>query len=279
MHDDPERLLARSGTDQGQELLRSLRGIDPPPGAQETGWHTLARSIAAAGVVGSLGAASSASKDLVATVTDSAMTSGAATGGAGGTSGALTAGGKLAAVKLLSAVVLAGGTATGVIWSAIGRDTPSTTPAAPTTMSPPERSIEVPPPAVVTVAAAPELAELPKSNSPARRTPAAAHRDEPPEALAPSVTQMPESALTKESALVVAARAKLRQGDTAGASAALHELDQVAPRGKLTQEREILRIELLAAKGDQAGASRRAKAFLAAHPNSPHAARLARFAH
>ena len=83
--------------------------------------------------------------------------------------------------------------------------------------------------------------------------------------------------MTKESELVMAARAALRQGDVKGAGTTLQELDRAVPHGKLTQEREVLRIEWLAAQGDQNSAARRARAFLAAHPKSPHAARLTRF--
>jgi len=45
----------------------------------------------------------------------------------------------------------------------------------------------------------------------------------------------------------------------------------------LGQEREVLAIEVLAAQGNAAAAKRRAQAFIAAYPKSPHSATLARF--
>jgi hypothetical protein len=43
------------------------------------------------------------------------------------------------------------------------------------------------------------------------------------------------------------------------------------------QEREVLTIEVLAASGDRAAASRKAREFLKAYPDSPHAPQLRRF--
>jgi hypothetical protein len=46
----------------------------------------------------------------------------------------------------------------------------------------------------------------------------------------------------------------------------------------LSQEREVLAIEVLAAQGNTDAARRRAKAFIALHPKSPHSPQLKRFA-
>jgi TolA-binding protein len=84
-------------------------------------------------------------------------------------------------------------------------------------------------------------------------------------------------ALKAESALLTAARAQLRSGDAAGAQASLDRLQAQFPKGMLTQEREVLAIEVLSARGNVEGAKRRAKAFVARYPKSPHSAKLTRF--
>lgn len=77
-----------------------------------------------------------------------------------------------------------------------------------------------------------------------------------------------------ESALVQDARSKLRGGDAAGALSALAEADKRFPRGTLALERSVLRILALDRAGRKTEAAQQARAFLAAHPDSPHAERL-----
>ena len=83
--------------------------------------------------------------------------------------------------------------------------------------------------------------------------------------------------LRAESALLTEARAQLRSGKPAGAQAALDKLQQQFPKGMLTQEREVLAIEVLSARGNTEGAARRARAFVKQYPKSPHSANLTRF--
>ncbi|HEY6077959.1 MAG TPA: hypothetical protein VIW29_04110 [Polyangiaceae bacterium] len=83
--------------------------------------------------------------------------------------------------------------------------------------------------------------------------------------------------LRAESALLTDARAQLRSGNLAGAQASLERLQAQFPKGMLTQEREVLAIEVLNARGNVDGARHRAKAFIKAYPRSPHSAKLARF--
>jgi hypothetical protein len=75
------------------------------------------------------------------------------------------------------------------------------------------------------------------------------------------------------------ARAELRAGHPAAALAALTEAQRRFPGGAgvLGQEREVIAIEALAASGQVTTARQRAAAFLQAHPQSAHAARLAPF--
>jgi outer membrane protein assembly factor BamD (BamD/ComL family) len=69
----------------------------------------------------------------------------------------------------------------------------------------------------------------------------------------------------------------LRSGQIARARSLLGELETRFGRGMLAQEREVLSIELLAASGERRAAAQRARAFIAKHPKSAHAANLARF--
>ena len=70
---------------------------------------------------------------------------------------------------------------------------------------------------------------------------------------------------------------ELRGGDAPRRERASSASRRSFPRGVLLQEREVLAIEVLAAQGDAAAAQRRARAFVKAHPESPHSAKLRRF--
>ncbi|WP_437594908.1 tetratricopeptide repeat protein [Sorangium sp. So ce1000] len=83
--------------------------------------------------------------------------------------------------------------------------------------------------------------------------------------------------LRAESALLTEARSKLRAGDAAGAAAILDRLRAQFPNGVLRQEREVLAIDVLAARGNAQEAKRRAQAFIQQYPKSPHSAKLRRF--
>jgi hypothetical protein len=92
---------------------------------------------------------------------------------------------------------------------------------------------------------------------------------ETPIPLDPAATETPRARTKAEVALVQLARDALRAGDAHGALIYLDRADREIPSGVLGQEREVLRIEALAASGRGAGAAERAKAYLAAHPESP----------
>jgi hypothetical protein len=84
--------------------------------------------------------------------------------------------------------------------------------------------------------------------------------------------------LGRESAIVTEARAKLQGGDPRGALASLARLRAGGQNAVLVQEREVLTIQALSALGDTDAARRRAKAFVAANPTSPHTPQLRRIA-
>jgi hypothetical protein len=92
----------------------------------------------------------------------------------------------------------------------------------------------------------------------------------------PSVTES-QSALRDESSAVLEIRRTLRAGDASGALRLLEQARQRFPHGALSQEREALGIEALAKSGASDAASRKAEAFLRAHPKSPYAADVQSF--
>ncbi len=85
-----------------------------------------------------------------------------------------------------------------------------------------------------------------------------------------------ENTTLLESKRLTAARAAWRAGDANGALHELEELDRDFPRGVLGQEREALRIQVLAAAGNKARARELARRFLVLHPDSPHAEAIQR---
>ena len=84
--------------------------------------------------------------------------------------------------------------------------------------------------------------------------------------------------LSLESRMLTDARAQLRGGDPRGALATLERLRARSPKGVLSQERDVLAIQIASALGDAATAKRKAKEFLDAYPESPHAQQLRRLA-
>lgn len=79
------------------------------------------------------------------------------------------------------------------------------------------------------------------------------------------------NALSDESAAVLAIRSALRAGDPSGALQLLEQARLRFPHGVLGQEREALTVQALAKAGNRKAASRKAAAFLRAHPTSPYA--------
>jgi hypothetical protein len=244
---DPERLLVAAHADPlERELLGSVRHVGPPEGAKDLAWKGIAAQVAVAAAVG--------------VATGATSTAAAAKAGAG--TMASWAGAKVAAVVAASGLALGGGYV--AVQALRGEPAPSVAPR--TALEPPVQQVA---PKVVETPPAPEPA-LPAEEAPSRRE----------LGLGPqrSETEVPKQDLLKaESALLTEARAQLRSGNAAAAQAALDKLSQQFPKGMLSQEREVLAIEVLSARGNVEGAKRRAKAFMKAHPKSPHSAKLSRF--
>ncbi|WP_437973354.1 hypothetical protein WMF11_31185 [Sorangium sp. So ce295] len=84
-------------------------------------------------------------------------------------------------------------------------------------------------------------------------------------------------ALEAELGALDAARTMLASGNARGALSLLDAYSRAHPRGRLSLEAEVLRIDALAKSGRADAASQRAAAFLRRHPNSVLASRVRRY--
>lgn len=238
MSGDPERLLSGTHVDPlERELLGSVRHVGPPEGAKDQAWRGIATQIAVVAVVGAATGSSAA----------------AATKTSAGALASWAMSTKVAAVVAASGLALGGG------YLAATASDPATAR-----------------PSVAHVASAPVIAPGPAkaaAQQPAEAAPLPALEDAPSRKLEPRRQDL----LKAESSLLTEARAQLRSGNVAGAQASLERLQSQFPKGMLTQEREVLAIEVLYARGNVDGAKRRARAFVKAYPKSPHSVKLSRF--
>jgi len=173
-------------------------------------------------------------------------------------------GGAVAASKAIALKVAAGALATTLLGAGILvlRAEPSapTTKPLPTAVAPP-----VPKPVV----AMPEPANT-------EAAPAAAPVDKPLNQPSTASAATRRSLLDAEASMLAKVRSELRSGNPRAAGALLNQLQSTVPRGQLGQERDVLAVEVLAANGNTEAAKRKARAFIVAHPTSPHSARLER---
>jgi outer membrane protein assembly factor BamD (BamD/ComL family) len=84
----------------------------------------------------------------------------------------------------------------------------------------------------------------------------------------------PASSLDAQLSSLARARESLAGGRPDAALSSLDDYDARFPGGAFAQEAGVLRVQALVAQGDRAGAQRVAARFLAAYPQSPHAARV-----
>jgi hypothetical protein len=241
---DPQRLLAEGASDFEKDLLRSWEAEQPSDAAR-------AKVLAAAGLGVALTAAATATK------------LGAVAGGAVAPKAVAAAGGAVVAKWLaVGAVGLAlTGATVGYMRHAakVRRDEAAAAQGAAPANAPPKPAPQVATPAPVS-GGLPEVAPTAPA-APHARPRATAPREHP-------------SALGEQVSALDSARRALASGD---AAAAIHQLDDYEarfPEGALFEEAEVLRVEALVAEGDHAAAERAGQRFLAAHPNSPHAARV-----
>jgi outer membrane protein assembly factor BamD (BamD/ComL family) len=86
---------------------------------------------------------------------------------------------------------------------------------------------------------------------------------------APAATQDARDAdLAAERALVDRARSALARGDTGASLEAVAAHEARFPRGRLTEERELVAIQALVRRGESGAAKARADRFRKAHPKS-----------
>ncbi|HEX2876818.1 MAG TPA: outer membrane protein assembly factor BamD [Polyangiaceae bacterium] len=239
MSGDPERLLSASNAEPlERELLGSVRHVGPPEGAKDIAWRNIAGQIAVVATVGAV----------------STSTAAAASKASAGTLATWALSTKLA-------LVAAGGLALGGGYLALRSEAPSPSTARRAVVASVTPAVPVVAPLPKPAEVAPAPAEAPVEDAPS------GHK------LVPRSTD----ALKAESKLLTDARAQLRSGNLAGAQLSLDRLQAQFPKGMLTQEREVLAIEVAYARGNVDAAKRRAKAFVKAYPKSPHSAKLARF--
>jgi hypothetical protein len=246
MTSDPKRWLSEDGQADGFEraLLESVRDVRPPDGSKDRAWRALATTLAASGAAASLAPSAAA----------------AASGSVGTASATVSASAGKALMLKAAWTLAAGGLALGGYFAA-EHVRPSAAPARP---SAPAVQVTAPPAARPQKyeTKAPELGQSPRAPSGALQAELSQN------------TRPQSGTLQTESALLTRARAALRAGETDDAQRFLRRMGSEFPRGVLQQEREVLAIEVLAARGDQAAAVKRARAFAKAFPGSPHTTRL-----
>lgn len=108
--------------------------------------------------------------------------------------------------------------------------------------------------------------------APSAPAPVAQRATATPVAAAPAAPA--SGSLPAEIAALDRARKALEGGDPAQALDRVDAYELQYPNGTFSEEAEVLRIEALAKRGDRARATSAGQRFLAAHPTSPHAARI-----
>lgn len=140
-----------------------------------------------------------------------------------------------------------------------------------TVVAPPPVALEQPKEATVMTVSVDDLVAVP-----ADRAPLAPSK---PRALAAGALASAEAAraastFDEELALVSSARSSLEKGDSSATLRAVSTYQDRFREGLFAQEIEVIRIEALAASGEQSRARAAAERFSAAHPKSPYADRV-----
>jgi len=311
----PRRWLDDEGdaTPEERALLRgALDESEPPAGAKDEVWAALVAQLGPPGGPGGDGGASGNG----AAGGDKAMAGGGKTAAGAKAAGAKAAMGAKAATgakAIAGAKTVATATSVGLIKSAmIGAGSALALVVAYETLGPTPPDENAPPKAPIAALSAPAapaaaaphagtradteqaadpspIASTPEPppRAPERRLGAGGAANSPPRAPTPEISPAAsaeaarverESRLREESRLLSEARDALRRGDASSALGLLEQIRAKFPGGILVQEREALAIEALARSGHRDQAASRARAFLDAYPNSPHAARIQAFA-
>ena len=199
---------------------------------------------------------------------DQALALAAAGVGAGVAGGAAAKGGVGALVKwiALGALAVAGGAAMVVLREPVASPVGRSVPSASSAVTPSASGAVAAPVPVASIEVAPSASPSTVVSAPVAPSPVRAPRPQP-------------SALGEQVVELDRARRALGDGDAATALKRLDVYEARFPRGALRDEADVLRVEALLAAGDRAGAVRAGDRFLAAHAESPHAARVRSLIH
>jgi hypothetical protein len=241
-------------------LLDAAEGGDDPTSAdRERVRAGLAAKIAAGVAVGTAMTASAAGEAKAASVVAS------------------KAGAGLAAKIVVASVIVAGlGAGAWRMWPPAPAAAAAPAPAAEAEAAP--AAAAAVPAAEAAAAPVAEVASVPVP-PPAPRPPhatRAAPPATPAPAPAPEAAPAPVASLEREVAALRAVRTSLSSNDAAGALATLDTYAHEFPRGALSEEADALRVEALCALHRRDEATQAAASFLERHPQSLHAARVAR---
>ena len=241
---EPPRLLAEWDNDLGRAALSSARLDSPPSGAAERAAAALAGAMSVAALTAATAANGTAATSAVTT-----------------SSMATSAGGMFGLAKVVAiGSLLVGGTVAGAKVAGYLSSPRSSPPSAKLGASPsvsnspaPPQVVEAPAPVNVPAKAAPQgLTPMVAGTRPSART----------------------STLPLELAALDQARVALSNGQSRHALTLLADHDARFPRGVLSSEATLLRVEALIGTGDTKGARALAERFIAANPGSPHVQRL-----
>jgi len=261
---DPHRLLSNlsDADDLERELLASIRQVAPPADAKSEAWAKLSVQLAAVGLVSVASVQSTTAASLASSLAAPSATS-ATTAAAGASPAWLPGALKGLFGKLFLGVAVAGTGSALWVHAQRGQPAPGVAASAVTVESSPPQATPA------------RVEPTGEATAPIAMPEAAATPTESP--VKPSSEASREDRLSAESKLLTRARAELRRGNSASAQQILEQMRVKFPNGVLGQEREVLSIEVLSARGNSDAARRRARAFIVAYPKSPHSAQLARF--
>lgn len=110
----------------------------------------------------------------------------------------------------------------------------------------------------------------PAPSETAKAEPAEAKKDSDAPEAKPAAASDGADKADPESEMLESAREQLSSGNAGAALTSLEHMRKRFPKGNLAQDRELLRIEALKAKGQRAAAKTAARKFAKAHPNNPH---------
>jgi hypothetical protein len=254
---DPTRLLSGETSEFEKQLLSSWETEQPSEAARE-------RVLAMVGV----GIAAGAGGATIA-----AKVGGAGAGSIAPKAGAAVAGALTKWLAVCAVGVVSAG-ATLAYVRHVRRDAPAILDKAAhdresEARAAPSLPLNAPPQVEATPPRASEPVAAATTPEPAGRSTVVQRRGPPEKGTHPS-----DPALGEQVSAIDRARRALGDGNAAGALRELDDYESRFPRGALGEEAEALRVEALLAEGDRAAAARVGARFLAAHPASPHAARV-----